>query len=98
MQASVQGIDGSLCAPKCDAQNQCPSDLPEGTKAKAKCMLQDSQSRDKYCALQCSVDGQCPEGSKCGKLGPIGVCAFPDTTPTSAHTVYLQKTRGPPRL
>ena len=51
LRAQVQGVDGSLCAPKC-TQSQCPKDKPQGTLAFAQCMLQD-QSGDKYCALAC---------------------------------------------
>merc|ERR1712080_184990 len=35
----VQDIDGELCAPKCDAQGQCPTDVKESVRATPKCML-----------------------------------------------------------
>merc|ERR1719238_2007976 len=68
-EASIQGMDGSLCAPKC-AQTQCPKDKPPRTLAFASCMLQD-QSGDKYCALACFADFMCPKDSKCGKVGGL---------------------------
>jgi KDEL-tailed cysteine endopeptidase len=78
-QASIQGMDGSLCAPKC-ASMQCPKDKPPRTLAFAQCMLQD-QSGDKYCALACFADFMCPKDSKCGKVGGLtGVCFYPGTT------------------
>merc|ERR1719271_335543 len=64
VQAQIQGIDGSLCAPKCTGTT-CPADKPT-CAARATCALQD-QSGDKYCALMCVADFMCPTGSKCGK-------------------------------
>merc|ERR1719169_273073 len=40
-QASVQGADGSVCAPKCDDSGSCPTDVPEGTTDTPQCVLQD---------------------------------------------------------
>jgi len=78
VQASVQGLDGPLCTPKCDASGTCPSDKPSDVIAPAKCMLQD-QSGDKYCALECFADVMCGSG-KCGKIGGIiGVCYYPES-------------------
>jgi KDEL-tailed cysteine endopeptidase len=90
-EASVQGIDGSLCAPKCAGQNQCPSDKPPKTLAFARCMLQD-QSGDQYCALQCFADFMCPQGSKCGKVGLLtGVCAYPDSRAgPNTHKMHIK--------
>merc|ERR1719333_1111463 len=78
VEAKLQGVDGSLCAPKCQEQ-KCPSDKPPRTLAFAQCMLQD-QSGDKYCALACFADFMCPKDSTCGKLGALtGVCVYPST-------------------
>merc|ERR1719331_455160 len=82
VQASVQGLDGPLCTPKCDASGACPKDKPADVIAPANCMLQD-QSGSKYCALECFADVMCGTG-KCGKLGGIiGVCYYPDSTPAN---------------
>jgi hypothetical protein len=89
VQANVQGIDGSLCAPKC-AQMKCPTDKPPATFAFARCMLQD-QSGDHYCALACFIDFMCPSGSKCGKVGGLlGVCYYPETDVNpKAHPMHI---------
>jgi len=83
VQASVQGLDGALCAPKCDTSGACPKDKPSDVIAPAMCALQD-QSGDKYCALECFADVMC--GSmKCGKIGGVaGVCYFPDSDTSDA--------------
>merc|ERR1719327_145623 len=88
VQASVQGLDGPLCTPKCDASGSCPSDKPSDVIAPAKCMLQD-QTGDKYCALECFADVMCGSG-KCGKIGGIiGVCYYPESEHTE-KTVQME--------
>merc|ERR1712139_631566 len=75
-EASVQGADGEVCAPKCDASGSCPTDVPAGTTDKPQCVLHD-QSGDKYCALECILGG-CPTGAKCAHVGGImGICVYP---------------------
>lgn len=76
VEAQVQGTSGSLCAPKCDGTT-CPSDVPTGTTAKPACILQDSSSGEKYCALQCGLgQGKCPTGASCSNF-LTGVCTYP---------------------
>merc|ERR1712193_149545 len=70
----VQGIDGSTCTPKCSGTT-CPTDVPAGTTAKPQCVLQDSSSGDKYCALTCFVGGY-PTGSTCRHSGIVGLCMY----------------------
>merc|ERR1719230_39658 len=75
-EASVQGANGEVCAPKCDASGSCPTDVPAGTTDKPQCVLQD-QSGDKYCALTCILGG-CPTGAKCAHVGGLmGICVYP---------------------
>merc|ERR1711985_19367 len=75
-EASVQGANGEVCAPKCDASGSCPTDVPPGTSDKPQCILQD-QSGNKYCALTC-IFGGCPTGAKCAHVGGImGICVYP---------------------
>merc|ERR1711998_681682 len=80
-EASVQGADGSLCAPKCDSSGSCPTNVPAGATDKPQCILQD-QSGDKYCALECILGG-CPTGAKCVHIGGImGICVYPSSEET----------------
>jgi len=79
VEASVQGAGGELCAPPCDGMT-CPSDVPAGTKASPKCILQDSGSGKMYCALTCFLSSGCPSGATCAHLGITGICVFPKTT------------------
>jgi len=75
-EASVQGANGQVCAPKCDSSGSCPTDVPPGTTDKPQCILQD-QSGNKYCALTCILGG-CPTGAKCAHVGGImGICVYP---------------------
>lgn len=87
VEAEVQGAGGELCAPSCDAQ-ACPTDVPAGTRAKPKCILQDASSGKKYCALTCKRPAQCPSGAKCAQIGgPTGVCVYPTGTDVHADKV-----------
>merc|ERR1712232_246270 len=49
----IQGADGQVCSAHCDTA-ACPTDVPPGTTAKPGCVLQDSSTGSKYCALTCS--------------------------------------------
>merc|ERR1712056_156578 len=51
-------------------------DVPEGTTATPQCVLQDSSSGDKYCALTCLIGG-CPPGASCKHSGLTGLCLYP---------------------
>jgi len=72
---TIQGFDGETCTPKC-TNNACPTDVPEGTTATPQCVLQDSSSGDKYCALTCLIGG-CPPGASCKRQGLTGLCLYP---------------------
>lgn len=77
VEASVQGSGGEVCAPKCDGAT-CPTDVPAGTRAKPQCILQDSSSGEKYCALECVLPFSCPSGAKCARIGGLsGICVYP---------------------
>jgi len=77
-EAQVQGTGGELCAPSCDT-GACPTDVPPGTRATPQCILQDSSTGKKYCALSCFLPGSCPSGAKCARLsGLTGVCVYPE--------------------
>merc|ERR1712084_184197 len=74
---TIQGFDGETCTPKC-TNNACPTDVPEGTTATPQCVLQDSSSGDKYCALTCLIGG-CPPGASCKRSGLTGLCLYPQS-------------------
>jgi len=74
---TIQGFDGETCTPKC-TNNACPTDVPEGTTATPQCVLQDSSSGDKYCALTCLIGG-CPPGASCKRQGLTGLCLYPQS-------------------
>merc|ERR1712210_37428 len=74
---SIQGFDGETCTPKC-TNSACPTDVPEGTTASPKCVLQDASSGDKYCALTCFLGG-CPPGASCKHSGLVGICMYPQS-------------------
>jgi len=78
--ASIQGVDGSVCAPKC-TNSACPTDTPAGTKDTPSCCLQDKASGDKFCAMECAVGG-CPPGASCKHPGGslLGICVYPSSS------------------
>merc|ERR1719421_1921087 len=92
VEASVQGANGDVCAPKCDASGSCPTDVPPGTKATPKCALQD-QSGNKYCALLCLRNAGCPSGATCAKVGGLfGICVYPQSKSRKPTTdLHLRK-------
>merc|ERR1740123_2285600 len=73
VEAQIQGVDGVLCALECQPDGGCPTDKPKFTLAQPKCILQ-TPGGEHYCALQCLLSLQCPQGATCA---PIGVCVFP---------------------
>merc|ERR1712183_333436 len=75
----IQGANGQACSAHCDT-TACPTDVPPGTTAKPGCVLQDSSTGSKYCALTCTFGG-CPTGATCSSLIK-GICLYP----TSANT------------
>merc|ERR1719231_638661 len=83
----VQGLSGSTCTPKCSGTT-CPTDVPAGTTAKPQCVLQDSSSGDKYCALTCLFGG-CPSGAKCEHVGLTGICMYTNSDQTPSKTLDI---------
>jgi len=76
VQSEIEEADGVLCASSCD-HGPCPSDVPPGTVATPKCVLQD-ESGQQFCALECSLSSSCPSGAHCARVGIIiGVCVYP---------------------
>merc|ERR1711897_56844 len=84
----VQGLTGATCSPKCSGTT-CPTDVPEGTTAKPQCVLQDSSTGDKYCALTCFVGG-CPTGSTCRHSGIVGLCMYDAGSENAQKTLNLK--------
>jgi len=94
-QASVTDTDGSVCAPACDASGDCPADVPEGVTAQPQCVLTDSKSGNKYCALMCDTDSMCdPSGGECAHpvAGQPGICVYPGTTNNLLMVSMLSET------
>jgi C1A family cysteine protease len=79
VQAKVKGSEtGVLCAPECGSNNQCVQDKPPGTTAEPACVLENSSTEKKYCALVCSKDTECPKNAKCSLMGGnMGICLYP---------------------
>merc|ERR1719310_781386 len=83
----VQGLTGATCSPKCSGTT-CPTDVPAGTTAKPQCVLQDSSTGDKYCALTCFIGG-CPTGSTCRHSGIVGLCMYDTGAENARKTLGL---------
>lgn len=79
VEARIRGADGVLCAPPCDDQETCPTDVPAGTTAQPQCVLK-SPDGSQYCALLCLETTECPTGSSCVQVGGngAGLCLYPD--------------------
>merc|ERR1711920_355538 len=85
----VQGFKGSTCSPKCIGTT-CPTDVPKGTRAKPQCILQDSSTGDKYCALTCTFGGR-PPGATCQHKGFSGICMYPDGSTHHLTTFQIER-------
>jgi hypothetical protein len=74
-QVSVQGANGTLCAPRCYPSGACPTDKPSLVTALPECALQNSATGDMYCALLCISDLMCDKlgGASCSG----GICTYP---------------------
>eukprot|EP00929_Paragymnodinium_shiwhaense_P053772 TRINITY_DN26940_c0_g1_i1.p1 TRINITY_DN26940_c0_g1~~TRINITY_DN26940_c0_g1_i1.p1 ORF type:complete len:383 (-),score=67.68 TRINITY_DN26940_c0_g1_i1:46-1194(-) len=91
-QGEVQGGLGYLCAPKCDQNFNCPTDIPYGSSAQAQCMLKDVD-QSAFCGLLCQMDSQCPSGATCQQLRQvqIGLCQFPISAADWARSTVTRK-------
>lgn len=70
---------GAICDAKCDTDSDCPQDTPGGS-AQPGCILQDSDTGETACGLECGIfGGDCPDGSTCSSQ-MIGVCYWPGAT------------------
>lgn len=72
---SIQGLSGDFCSPQCDAEGNCPTDVPKGTTATPSCALRTSTG-EQFCALLCNQGG-CPSGASCEDAGGAGICLYP---------------------
>eukprot|EP00913_Durusdinium_trenchii_P019198 g18043.t1 len=73
----IQGEDGVVCAPRCSASYECPTEFA-AVQAQPQCMLQNVDQAF-YCGLLCQADAQCPSGASCRKVGTqnVGLCIHP---------------------
>jgi hypothetical protein len=73
---------GILCSSNCSVNaSTCPTDVPQGVKAKPKCSLTSDNTSHAFCALQCKQDSDCGgNGSSCLGIVPglfnTGTCAY----------------------
>lgn len=90
VEARVQGADGVLCAPPCDDQDSCPTDVPAGTTAQPQCVLK-TPSGSEYCALICLKTSECPASSSCVQVGGdgAGLCLYPDDVASLGLPAFL---------
>ncbi len=84
IQASLQGLTGSACFPKCDASGSCTTDVPTGTTAAPTCAIQD-QSGNKYCGLICKTTDECPTSATCEQVpsAGVGICMYAGNSTTT---------------
>ena len=76
----ITGIQGSFYSPKCEIFHICSKDVPEGTTAEPKCVLETSgSSKPTQCALICTPSGdagQCPDKASCKAISGTGLCTY----------------------
>jgi hypothetical protein len=74
---AITGTAGQVCAPKCNPDSSCPTDVPEGVTAVPQCALQDP-SGNKYCILECLSQMNCGDKASCKNASPTqyGICTY----------------------
>jgi len=75
----ITGVPGNFCSPACAPTTPCPTDVPKGTTAEPKCVLETSgSSTPTQCALICdpSSANQCPSGATCKAIQSTGLCTY----------------------
>jgi hypothetical protein len=83
--ASIQGVPGSMCLPKCHREwfifEVCP-EAPIGFVADAECLLEMTDGR-RLCALICDLDDaescQPEKGCYCRAIEGFGICTYDDS-------------------
>jgi len=77
--ATVQDFQGVTCVPPCKGE-ACPQDVPPGTSGQPQCVLQDSSTGKRYCAITCLLDEECPPLATCRHEGLTGLCLYSEMT------------------
>lgn len=82
----ITGVAGSFCSPSCTGLfKRCPSDIPDGATAEARCILEKAgSSSPTNCALVCQpsenlangVNAQCPTKATCKAISGEGLCTY----------------------
>jgi len=75
----ITGIAGSFCSPRCSSTVSCPTDVPKGTTAEPKCVLESQGSpTPTQCALICdpSAANSCPPKATCKAIQNTGLCTY----------------------
>jgi len=88
---------GAICDAKCSSDSDCPTDTPGGT-AQPGCILQDSDTGDMACGLECGIlGGSCPDGATCSSQ-LVGVCYWPGASANGKRfTVKKQELKAADR-
>jgi len=84
----IQGLDGSVCSPQCNAQGGCPTDVPAGTTSTPTCALK-TPTGEQYCALLCQGGG-CPPGAHCANAGSAGICVYAEAALNTTKVASFQ--------
>ena len=77
----ITGLQGGFCSPGCQGTTvPCPTDVPAGTTAQPKCVLETQGSpTPTKCALICTPSGdagQCPDKASCKAIQSTGLCTY----------------------
>jgi len=77
-EVQVTGVDGNFCTEKCSLFKPCPQN--PNIKGEAECVLKDSSTDAKYCAVICqpSQSDACnpSDGMTCKSIQGTGICTY----------------------
>lgn len=67
----------SMCSSQC-TRSLCPYDMPSGVSAYPKCALEDADTGELYCVLECDFTSECDKthGARCRFSGGLGFCTY----------------------
>lgn len=82
LNATVNGVPGSVCSPPCSPSAPCSTDVPAGTTAPPSCILEAAgASAPTNCLLVCGAGGAggtCPPTATCKSVQGTGICTYND--------------------
>ena len=72
------GFAATWCSSECSTDADCPVDVPFGSTAKPRCLIQEPWGSMKRCVLVCTQPSDCGNGrdALCSVAGDVSICTY----------------------